>query len=441
MFWRGVWSNSRPGTVQATPIPVEKMSDTVRTVWLLGLRNCPWVLWRREVESEMRGSPMELTMERLGRSLVLTEDEEAGFGCGSNKIFGGFKGLAVDLDVGQPLKRALRIRLPDSELTVTFTYERLPNFCYGCGVLGHIVRDCPKVLEDPSMGTTLELPYGAWLRESRSMGMVIRPPEQTGRWMGLDGNGREFSGPWGRLESRRGAGIFDYQLGARSPQDVVGREEHEAAANQEVWPIGPKLIGQARPRGSGSELPSSQNSPPDRGQLNIGQPNPTPNQHSPAAPYPHPPGPISYPQPEPSSTTQFSTPSAPRDANRANPHPFSKTKGTNCTQTPPNHPASEETLVKYSDVGAFGTDDWEGRKYAQRGTSSTVSSLSSGASFSTSGEAEQLIPVPVRFTVGFRGRREGRGRGWRRGAGSLRRGAPKRKGSDWGRSLWRRNLC
>lgn len=41
------------------------------------------------------------------------------------------------------------------------TYEKLPDFCYGCGCLGHIIKEC----EDHNGATDEELPYGAWLRE------------------------------------------------------------------------------------------------------------------------------------------------------------------------------------------------------------------------------------------------------------------------------------
>ncbi|KAL0406156.1 UNVERIFIED_CONTAM: hypothetical protein Slati_3929500 [Sesamum latifolium] len=57
------------------------------------------------------------------------------------------------------LKRFLEVQSGEEELTVLFTYERLPIFFYGYGVLGHIVRDCGQ-------NTKSEHQYGAWLRES-----------------------------------------------------------------------------------------------------------------------------------------------------------------------------------------------------------------------------------------------------------------------------------
>ncbi|KAL0439022.1 UNVERIFIED_CONTAM: hypothetical protein Slati_2385200 [Sesamum latifolium] len=47
--------------------------------------------------------------------------------------------IRVGLNVNRPLKRALKVRsMLGEELLVRFTYDRLPNFYYLCGLLGHI---------------------------------------------------------------------------------------------------------------------------------------------------------------------------------------------------------------------------------------------------------------------------------------------------------------
>ena len=47
---------------------------------------------------------------------------------------------------------------------VWFKYERLPNFCYRCGLLSHTLKDCPELGERNALGGNKELQYGAWLR-------------------------------------------------------------------------------------------------------------------------------------------------------------------------------------------------------------------------------------------------------------------------------------
>lgn len=46
------------------------------------------------------------------------------------------------------------------ERWIPITYEKLPDFCYSCGRLGHVVKDC-----DEHLGTeNSQLQYGSWLR-------------------------------------------------------------------------------------------------------------------------------------------------------------------------------------------------------------------------------------------------------------------------------------
>ncbi|KAL0458443.1 UNVERIFIED_CONTAM: hypothetical protein Slati_0471500 [Sesamum latifolium] len=94
--------------------------------------------------------------------------------------------IRVILNVCQPLTRVLRLYSMggDEEITVTFTYDRLPNFCYGCGLVGHILRDCERQLEEPERRRIDELPYGPWLRESREVrfGVSSRGHESGGGW-------------------------------------------------------------------------------------------------------------------------------------------------------------------------------------------------------------------------------------------------------------------
>lgn len=49
----------------------------------------------------------------------------------------------------------------DQPKWVFFKYEQLPTFCYSCGYLGHLMKDCAKTTdedEDSDHG----LQYGDW---------------------------------------------------------------------------------------------------------------------------------------------------------------------------------------------------------------------------------------------------------------------------------------
>ncbi|KAL0403884.1 UNVERIFIED_CONTAM: hypothetical protein Sradi_2029200 [Sesamum radiatum] len=73
--------------------------------------------------------------------------------------------MRVALDITKPLSRALKIRtvLGDEQL-ISFTYEHLPNFCYLCGCLGHLSRQCELQLQPDFKDPGLNTPFGGWLQ-------------------------------------------------------------------------------------------------------------------------------------------------------------------------------------------------------------------------------------------------------------------------------------
>lgn len=57
--------------------------------------------------------------------------------------WGEFMRIRVSLNITRPLLRRKKLNVGLSELVwLNFKYERLPNFCFCCGVLGHIHKDC-----------------------------------------------------------------------------------------------------------------------------------------------------------------------------------------------------------------------------------------------------------------------------------------------------------
>ena len=81
----------------------------------------------------------------------------------SSVIWGKCLRVRVRIDVTKRLIRGKKITIERGEVRwVQFKYERLPNFCYRCGLLSHTLKDCP---ESSVTGRLSEvgLQYGAWL--------------------------------------------------------------------------------------------------------------------------------------------------------------------------------------------------------------------------------------------------------------------------------------
>ncbi|KAF7826245.1 reverse transcriptase [Senna tora] len=66
----------------------------------------------------------------------------------------------VKLDIREPFLGGLWVPRPNlPKLWVAMKYEKLQNFCYGCGVLGHDIKGCDK----EGGGEEQEGDYGSWL--------------------------------------------------------------------------------------------------------------------------------------------------------------------------------------------------------------------------------------------------------------------------------------
>ncbi|GLU07189.1 hypothetical protein SLE2022_241560 [Rubroshorea leprosula] len=98
--------------------------------------------------------------------------------------------VRVFIDVRKPLRRGISLSLLSGLIWVDFRYERLPNFCYCCGMLDHIEWDCELALEMESSGR-IDRPYGEKLRAVPKRGQQA-DTVYKGRWI-RDASGRPLS--------------------------------------------------------------------------------------------------------------------------------------------------------------------------------------------------------------------------------------------------------
>ena len=85
--------------------------------------------------------------------------------CEDSTMFGADKSLCfwADIDVERPLCRGVSVKMDGKPMWIKIKYVKVPEFCYGCGCLGHVLKDCNVILcED----TKEELQDGPWLRAS-----------------------------------------------------------------------------------------------------------------------------------------------------------------------------------------------------------------------------------------------------------------------------------
>lgn len=73
--------------------------------------------------------------------------------------------VRVLMDVTKKLVRGKRIVIEGGEQRwISFKYERLPNFCYKCGLLSHGFKECKEVSGLDESTESNDFQYGAWLR-------------------------------------------------------------------------------------------------------------------------------------------------------------------------------------------------------------------------------------------------------------------------------------
>ncbi|KAK6140965.1 hypothetical protein DH2020_025293 [Rehmannia glutinosa] len=83
---------------------------------------------------------------------------------------GSSKGLFIRIlavvNLDKPLLRGTYITLHSEKVWVDFRYEKLQNFCFYCGLVGHLERGCLARRDDMQRDKLEEDQFGEWLRVS-----------------------------------------------------------------------------------------------------------------------------------------------------------------------------------------------------------------------------------------------------------------------------------
>lgn len=108
--------------------------------------------------------------------------------------------IRVPVDVRQPLRRGKKIRKQGGEARmVSFKYERLGDFCYLCGMLGHMEGTCDKLftleVDDANRG------WGPHLRANPQQG----GGEARSKWLRNDSQ-QDWKAPTQVINAINGSG-------------------------------------------------------------------------------------------------------------------------------------------------------------------------------------------------------------------------------------------
>ncbi|XP_030936468.1 uncharacterized protein LOC115961671 [Quercus lobata] len=125
------------------------------------------------------GAPFDMVSSQVaaavGSRLGMVEDVEKQRGHDTPNYF---MRVRVAIPVSKPLRRGGFIEDSDGERTwVKFKYERLPVFCYYCGILGHDLRHCASHFAAEKQGGEVDYQYGDWLKVTG--GRQRSPPQQS----------------------------------------------------------------------------------------------------------------------------------------------------------------------------------------------------------------------------------------------------------------------
>ncbi|KAK4391663.1 putative mitochondrial protein [Sesamum angolense] len=141
--------------------------------------------------------------------------------------WGSFMRLRFAINVTKPLSRALKLRtVLGDEHIVTFTYERLPNFCYLCERIGHISKWCETRFQANFVDPGDNSPFGPWLRSLTRVDLKTRFSQHSQPHSNPQAFRHRFSprqsGPTSLYtETRRGTAIFgDFPPITESPGNL-----------------------------------------------------------------------------------------------------------------------------------------------------------------------------------------------------------------------------
>ncbi|KAH9782148.1 hypothetical protein KPL71_008766 [Citrus sinensis] len=161
----GPWHFDRALIVLAEPRgigEVAKQSFTHTSFWVQ-IHNVPLACMDKDFLRELG--------EKLGSVEEVQTDD-------NGDCIGEYARIRVSINITLPLERILFLkREGETDIPMPVVYERLPDFCYCCGIIGHQYKECGKYQDQPRE----DLPYGSWMK-AITVGGFTKRNQNKGRW-------------------------------------------------------------------------------------------------------------------------------------------------------------------------------------------------------------------------------------------------------------------
>ncbi|WOL04690.1 hypothetical protein Cni_G13412 [Canna indica] len=111
---------------------------------------------------------------------------------------GKFVRIYVDLDFSKPLKQGFWIEKPDSGIFQAIRYERLPVFCFKCGIIGHNIKD--YAVTNPAIDVSLPAScFDKFVIPTKDRTLVSSNSDENNSiydpWIKVTRKGRNFNRP------------------------------------------------------------------------------------------------------------------------------------------------------------------------------------------------------------------------------------------------------